>query len=179
MTKSDRIRSFVVGTEATATPSHPCTSQTSPLSLPTPPAQYLAIYLALLNSQRYYEAHDVLEQLWLQNRASLFYKGLIQFAGAFVHLQKQLSRPLHPKDGRRLHPASRLFKLTLISLSSYGPRHQGLLIQQFTQECHRCVHLIERSGFTRNPWNPNHAPRFEFDPPSPLPRIPSPHPASP
>ena len=42
------------------------------------------------NEQRYYEAHDVLEQLWLKTDSSDadFFKGLIQAAGAFVHLQK-------------------------------------------------------------------------------------------
>src|SRR5881227_2039899 len=56
------------------------------------------------NEQRYYEAHDVLEQLWLKKDSSDadFFKGLIQAAGAFVHLQKQFEHPLHVKHGRRL-----------------------------------------------------------------------------
>jgi hypothetical protein len=43
------------------------------------------------NEQRYYDAHDVLEQLWLKTDSSDadFFKGLIQAAGAFVHLQKK------------------------------------------------------------------------------------------
>ena len=42
------------------------------------------------NEQRYYEAHDVLEHLWLETRseAANYFKGLIQAAGGFVHLQK-------------------------------------------------------------------------------------------
>src|SRR2546423_12627744 len=72
-------------------------------------------FFECFNSQRYYEAHDVLENLWLERRDEnyAFFKGLIQIAGAFVHLQKQFLRPTHPKDGRRLRPAARLFKLAL------------------------------------------------------------------
>jgi predicted metal-dependent hydrolase len=42
------------------------------------------------NEQRYYEAHDVLEHLWLKTTSgdADYFKGLIQAAGGFVHLQK-------------------------------------------------------------------------------------------
>src|ERR1700746_2327387 len=74
---------------------------------------YYRAYFQLFNDQQYYEAHDVLEQLWLKafEADTQFYKGLIQLAGAFVHLQKQFRRPTHPTDGRRLRSALRLFKL--------------------------------------------------------------------
>ena len=74
---------------------------------------YFRGYFLLFNRQEYYQAHDLLEHIWLQTEGpeAAFYKGLIQLAGAFVHLQKQFRRPLHPTDGRRLHPAWRLFKL--------------------------------------------------------------------
>ena len=47
-------------------------------------------YFRCWNEQRYYEAHDVLEQVWLKDDTAddNFFKGLIQAAGAFVHLQK-------------------------------------------------------------------------------------------
>ncbi|PYJ17940.1 MAG: hypothetical protein DME94_02545, partial [Verrucomicrobia bacterium] len=49
------------------------------------------------NEQRYYEAHDVLEQLWLKTKSpdADYFKGLIQAAGAFVHLQKRYQHPSH------------------------------------------------------------------------------------
>ena len=64
------------------------------------------------NEQRYYEAHDVLEQVWLNTNSDDddFFKGLIQAAGAFVHLQK-ISNTQHTKHGRRLRPAVKLFEL--------------------------------------------------------------------
>ena len=74
---------------------------------------HYAGYFTCFNAGDYYEAHDVLEHLWLRGcgEEHAFYKGLIQIAGAFVHLRKQYLRPEHPKDGRRLRPAVRLFGL--------------------------------------------------------------------
>jgi len=54
---------------------------------------HFAGYSRCFNEQKFYEAHDVLEALWLQDRNGPdgdFFKGLIQFAGAFVHLQKSV-----------------------------------------------------------------------------------------
>lgn len=76
-------------------------------------------YFACFNQQLYFEAHDVLEELWLADGKSggnySFYKGLIQLAGAFVHLQKD-----------RLRPAVALFNLAEANLRPFSPAHLGL-----------------------------------------------------
>ena len=74
---------------------------------------YYLAFFRCWNEQRYYEAHDVLEQLWLKTKSpdADYFKGLIQAAGAFVHLQKRFEHPLHAKHSRRLPPAVRLFRL--------------------------------------------------------------------
>src|SRR5262249_24153117 len=75
-------------------------------------------YFEAFNRQLYYEAHDLLEELWLEQRRGpndSFYKGLIQLAGAFVHLQKN-----------RLRPAAALFKLAEANLKSYPAVHESL-----------------------------------------------------
>lgn len=76
-------------------------------------------YFACFNRQLFYEAHDVLEELWLaQGKAGAnygFYKGLIQLAGAFVHLQKN-----------RLRPAVALFNLAEANLLRYASPHEQL-----------------------------------------------------
>jgi len=80
-------------------------------------AHYLA-YFECFNRQLYFEAHEVLEQLWLPQRTGPdgnFYKGLIQLAGAFVHIQK--SRP---------GPALSLLGLAEKNLSSYPKLHHLL-----------------------------------------------------
>lgn len=131
-----------------------------------PPAQgavldprYLG-YFHCFNRLEYYDAHDVLEDLWLESRAGnwAFFKGLIQLAGAFVHLQKQTLRPDHPKDGRRMHPAARLFKLANTHLAPYSPRHMQLDVAGLLQLANTFAQSIEESGFTINPWKPESAP---------------------
>lgn len=80
-------------------------------------ARYLA-YFDCFNRQQYYEAHDVLEDLWLERRGTPeanFYKALIQLAGAFVHLEK----------GRR-GPAAALLRLAAGYLRSYPVGMGGL-----------------------------------------------------
>ena len=80
-------------------------------------AYYLG-YFDCFNRQLFYEAHDVLEELWLADRHGPdgdFYKGLIQLAGAFVHIQKN-----------RRGPATALFRLARANLEKYPPRHRQL-----------------------------------------------------
>ena len=80
-------------------------------------AHYLA-YFDCFNRQLFFEAHEVLEVLWLGQRQGpngAFYKGLIQFAGAFVHVQK--NRP---------GPAQSLFRLAQANLGQYPAVHEQL-----------------------------------------------------
>lgn len=116
------------------------------------------------NEQRYYEAHDVLEQLWLKtnSRDADFFKGLIQAAGAFVHLQKRFEHPLHAKHSRRLPPAVRLFQLADKSLSSFAPRHHGLNVSALRQLLRAYADQIVASGYKTNPWSPETAPKLKL-----------------
>ena len=95
------------------------------------PAHYLG-YFDCFNRQLFYEAHDVLEELWLGDRRGPdgdFYKGLIQLAGAFVHVQKNRPRP-----------ATALLRLARANLDKYPAVHHDLdtasvlaLIQEWHQ----------------------------------------------
>jgi predicted metal-dependent hydrolase len=146
MKKSERLRAFLN-------------------QLILPPGDFdprYAGYFACFNARRYYEAHDVLEDLWLSTHGPdhLFYKGLIQFAGAFVHLQKQAARPTHPKDGARLRPAARLFTLAAKNLAPYAPRHRALDVAQLLALAESLVEAITASQFQFNPWRPEHPPQL-------------------
>ena len=80
-------------------------------------AHYLGFF-DCFNRQLYFEAHEVLEVLWLEQRNqkdAAFYKALIQLAGAFVHVQK-----LRPG------PAGRLLELAEGNLRAYPDHHQRL-----------------------------------------------------
>jgi len=116
------------------------------------------------NEQRYYEAHDVLEQLWLKTKSSDsdFFKGLIQAAGAFVHLQKHFEHPSHAKHSRRLSPAVRLFRLANKNLSQFAPRHHGLDVAAFCQRLRGFADRIIASDYKTNPWSPDRAPKLRL-----------------
>ena len=75
-------------------------------------------YFERFNRQHFFEAHEVLEALWLPQRQGSngpFYKGLIQLAGAFVHWQK--NRP---------GPAVALLGLARDNLRKYPAIYEGL-----------------------------------------------------
>ena len=125
---------------------------------------YYAAFFQLWNAQEYYEAHDVLEQLWLvEKNAELarFYQALIQAAGAFVHLQKNFEQPSHAKHGRRLRPATRLFELALRNLEGLPNEFQALNLVQFRQILLRYRDEIIAVDFKKNPWSPETAPRLD------------------
>jgi predicted metal-dependent hydrolase len=114
------------------------------------------------NEQRYYEAHDVLEHLWLRTESedANYFKGLIQAAGGFVHLQKQYERPTHPKDGRRMYPAVRLFRLAERNLLTFAPRRHRFDVEDFLRLLRRQVDAILASEHRSNPWKPGAAPKI-------------------
>src|SRR5919201_1168243 len=122
---------------------------------------YYIAFFRCWNEHRYYEAHDVLEQLWLKTDSNdaNFFKGLIQAAGAFVHLQKRFEHPLHAKHSRRLSPAVRLFRLAEKNLSRFAPRHHGLDVAAFCDLLRGYADRIVTSGYKTNPWSPETAPK--------------------
>ncbi len=118
-------------------------------------AHYLG-YFDCFNRQHYYDAHDVLEELWLTQRGlpnGLFYKGLIQFAGAFVHLQKN-----------RLQPAAALFKLAQSQLEKYPPIHFRLDLQDVLARVEWWIGRLEESNYTSNPLTSSTAPQLRLLP---------------
>ena len=111
-------------------------------------------YFDCFNRQLFYEAHDVLEELWLTDRYGpngAFYKGLIQLAGAFVHLQKN-----------RLRPGAALFRLARANLEKYQAPHERLdvaaaivLINNWSTELEACEYAV-------NPLRDDNVPRLEL-----------------
>jgi predicted metal-dependent hydrolase len=116
-------------------------------------AHYLG-YFRCFNEQLFYEAHDVLEELWLTQRRGpndAFYKGLIQLAGAFVHLQKN-----------RLRPAGSLFKLCRTYLSQYPGMHADLDVKSIMGLIESWLADLEASDFTQNPLNQRPPPALQL-----------------
>jgi predicted metal-dependent hydrolase len=125
---------------------------------------YYRAFFECWNEQQYYEAHDVLEQLWLNTKSAdaNYFKGLIQAAGAFVHLQKQFEHPSHAKHSRRLPPAVRLFRLAEKNLMNFAPRHHALNVSALCQLLSRYADEIVTSDYTINPWSPEIAPKLDL-----------------
>jgi len=114
-------------------------------------AHYLG-YFEYFNRGMFYEAHDVLEQLWLSDRHGpngAFYKGLIQFAGAFVHLQKD-----------RLRPSAALFKLARANFRRYPAIHERLDMSNLVLMIEDWLTRLEKSDYSRNPLTPETSPRL-------------------
>ena len=114
------------------------------------PAHYLG-YFECFNRRLFYEAHDVLEELWLaegkHGHNYGFYKGLIQFAGAFVHLQKG-----------RLRPAAALFKLSRSYLEKFPAGHQRLDVTALIAIGIEWTEQLEQRDFSENPLEHRAAP---------------------
>lgn len=112
-------------------------------------AHYLGFF-DCFNDQLFYEAHDVLEELWLADRQGPngdFFKGLIQLAGAFVHLQKE-----------RLRPAAALFKLARTNLLKYPATHERLDVTAVLQMVEIWLGWLESTDFNANPFRQQPAP---------------------
>ena len=113
---------------------------------------YYLGYFELFNAQLFYEAHDVLEELWLPIRrepAGDFYKGLIQLAGAFVHLQKN-----------RLGPSVALFKLARTNLKKYPATHEQLDVKNILRIIESWLAGLETSD--QNPLTALKVPRINL-----------------
>ena len=114
-------------------------------------AHYLG-YFDCFNRQLFYEAHDVLEDLWLADKYGPngnFYKGLIQLAGAFVHLQKN-----------RLRPSAALFKLARTNLEKYPSPYEKLNLAAVQQLMAGWELQLEKGEFLVNPLTATHVPQL-------------------
>jgi predicted metal-dependent hydrolase len=125
---------------------------------------YYRAFFRCWNEQQYYEAHDFLEQLWLRTKSADadYFKGLIQAAGAFVHLQKHFEHPSHAKHSRRLPPAVRLFRLAQRNLTKFAPWHHALDVSAVCELLKRYADEIVASDCTINPWSPQTAPTLHL-----------------
>jgi predicted metal-dependent hydrolase len=91
-------------------------STTHPRQIIPWPDEYVA-YVRLFNAGHYFEAHEVLEDLWAVEVAPLreYYKGLIMIAVALCHWER--GRPA---------PALRLWRLGIGRLEAYPRQYAGL-----------------------------------------------------
>ncbi len=128
---------------------HPPPAATAPAQAPEAEAAYLA-YLACFNRQQFFEAHDALEPLWLAQRHhpnGPLYKGLIQLAGACVHLQR--GRP---------QPAAALFKLAAANLARFPAAVGAMDVEAALATARDWLARLEAAAGTVNPFDPTRPP---------------------
>lgn len=119
---------------------------------PSPHDPHYLGFFRCFNAAKYYEAHDVLEALWLRDRRSgdaRYFQGLIQLAGAFVHLQKG-----------RLKPAYRLFGLALANFDPYPARHLGIDLGALRELILGHRDFLASRDFSANPWSDQSRPNL-------------------
>lgn len=116
-----------------------------------PDPHYLAFF-ECYNAGQFFEAHEVLEALWLEERRrpdGNFYKALIQVAGCFVHLQHD-----------RLGPAAALLRTAATHLAPFPSPHRGLDTGALREQIAAWRTAIE--GQTRNPLATGPAPTLRL-----------------
>ena len=108
------------------------------------PEPYLE-FIELFNEERFWHSHEALELAWREN-GSTFYKGLIIFASAFVHVQR----------GNPVGVRKQMAK-ALRYLGPYAPSYLGLEVTALLRHADFCHTL---------------AAAWEADPTAPVPRFP-------
>lgn len=111
--------------------------------------------LQLFNSEQFYECHDTLEELWLEDSTSdrLFYQGLIQVAVGFYHL-----------TGAKLGAARTMMKMALEKLAPYPARHRGIQLAQFREQVAEWKRMLDDAIALKCEVAKRPFPKIQYDP---------------
>ncbi|HEX9887944.1 MAG TPA: DUF309 domain-containing protein [Nitriliruptorales bacterium] len=99
----------------------------------------LATGVELWDAQRYFEAHECLEDVWHQAPADdrRFWQGVIQVAVGCVHHQRE-----------RAAGAIRLWRRAAQKLAAYPDVHHGVDVEQLRMFAEAAADAVELAGFT-------------------------------
>lgn len=88
------------------------------------------------NRRYFFEAHDILEDLWHEYRESdrLFLQGLIQVAVGYYHF-----------ENRNFKGARSQFSKACAKLEPYQPVHQNLLIGELLVSVKYCLEVVAKA----------------------------------
>ncbi|MEX0736237.1 MAG: DUF309 domain-containing protein [Bacteroidota bacterium] len=89
------------------------------------------------NRRFFFEAHDILEDLWHEYREDdrLFLQGLIQVAVGCYHL-----------ESGNWKGANSQFSKAIAKITPYEPIHQGLVVDELLRDIRRCLIHVEQSS---------------------------------
>jgi predicted metal-dependent hydrolase len=88
----------------------------------------LTEFIRLFNDRAFFEAHEILEELWLEceGEQKEFYRGLIQCAVALAHYHYQRNNRIG---------AAQVGTRALATLKRFGTEREGILIGQLVLDC--------------------------------------------
>lgn len=100
-----------------------------------PGKDHLQEFIRLFNEQAFFEAHEVLEELWRieKGRDKDFYHGLIQIAAALLHVQRG-----------NIYGARTLLARAAAYLSPYGAYH-AISISTLLKDAEACLSQTEKN----------------------------------
>lgn len=89
--------------------------------------------VALFNARKFFEAHEVWEELWLTESEpeKTFLQGLIQLAAAFHHSERGNSRG-----------GQSLFAAGIVKLNRFPDDHRGLALKELRNEAKRWAEML-------------------------------------
>jgi len=91
------------------------------------------LYIELFNAEEFWEAHEALEEIWKETKDDLYLRGLIVFAAAFVHVQRNNA------SGCR-----KVLEKCMLWLGPYAPRHWDLDVERVLVHARYCHGQLER-----------------------------------
>lgn len=89
-------------------------------------------YFALFNREEFWEAHEALEEVWKESENDRFLRGLIVFAAAFVHVQRN-----NPSGCRKV------LEKAVDWLTPYAPRHWDLDLERVLAHARFCLAQLD------------------------------------
>ncbi|WP_010274801.1 DUF309 domain-containing protein [Paenibacillus senegalensis] len=99
--------------------------------------KYSPLYLAFLyffNEERdYYECHEVLEELWMEEARSPLYQGLLQVAVALYHCRND-----------NWSGSCKLFAQAIDKLERYPSETHGINLDQLVKDCRHYLQELKR-----------------------------------
>ncbi|MGN7471705.1 DUF309 domain-containing protein [Brevibacillus sp. SAFN-007a] len=94
------------------------------------PAQYLQ-FIEKFNEGEYYECHDLLEDIWMEDKSDKFLQGMLQLSVGLYHLEYG-----NLKGARWMFGNARKY------LSRYGPVHGGLDVGEVLRYIEKCEAML-------------------------------------
>lgn len=89
----------------------------------TYPDRYIRFFIYFNIDRDYYECHEVMEELWLEEGRNPFYQGLLQVAVGLFHFRRE-----------NINGAKKLFASALSKLQPYPDRYMGIDLGRLRRE---------------------------------------------